>query len=138
MRPPTFFDSTSRQWPGTAYGNAVDHVPETVHSLYDEARRCYSVSAYTSVTLACRKLLMVLAAQQGAAEGLKFVEYVDYLATEGYVPPNGKLWVDRIRQIGNEATHELAVKTADEAETLLSFIEMLLKFIYEFPAKAQP
>jgi hypothetical protein len=55
---------------------------------------------------------------------------------QGYVPRGGRGWVDQIRQIGNEATHEIDFKTADEAERLLGFLEMLLKFIYEFPARA--
>jgi hypothetical protein len=53
----------------------------------------------------------------------------------GYVPPDGKGWVDHIRKKGNEATHEIALMTAADAEELISFVEMLLKFVYEFPAR---
>lgn len=132
---PTFFDEDSLQTPGVAYGNDVADVPAGIASLYDEARRCFSVSAFTSAVLACRKLLMNIAVQSGADEGQRFIEYVDFLAAEGYVPPNGKAWVDHIRKRGNEATHEIDLKTREDAEELISFAEMLLKFIYEFPAK---
>lgn len=141
---PTFFhvnpvtSEVRRQIPGVAFGDTVEHVPESVHVLYDESRQCFSVDAFTSSVLACRKLLMNIAVHEGADEGKAFIEYIDWLAAEGYVPPNGKVWANRIREIGNEATHEIAVKTREEAETLLSFVGMLLKFIYEFPAKAQP
>lgn len=131
---PTYFDGTV-QVPGVAYGNEVGHVPDDTSALYDEARRCFSVSAFTSAVMACRKLLMSIAVQSGADEGKPFIEYVDYLAGEGYVPPNGKAWVDHIRKSGNEATHEIKVKSRQDAEELISFVEMLLKFIYEFPAK---
>lgn len=133
---PTYVDLYDRQWPGIAFGSRVDHVPEDVGALYDEARRCCSVSAYTSVTLACRKLLMSIAASQGADEGKTFAHYVDWLETSGYIPPNGKAWVDRIRKLGNEATHELATKTQQDAETAVAFTEMLLKSVFEFPAQA--
>ena len=93
------------------------------------------VSAFTSAVLACRKLLMNIAVAEGADEGKRFIEYVEYLADNGYVPPGGKGWVDHIRTQGNEATHEIAMKTEDEAKDLISFVEMLLKFIYEFPAR---
>ena len=76
---------------------------------------------------------MNIAVQEGAAEGLKFIEYVDYLANKGFVPPNGKAWVDHIRKKGNEATHEIALMNEQEAQDLITFVEMLLKFIYEFP-----
>ena len=49
------------------------------------------------------------------------------------MPPNGKVWVDYIRQRGNEANHEIALMTQQDAEALITFVEMLLRFIYEFP-----
>ncbi len=78
---------------------------------------------------------MNIAVAQGAAENLRFIEYVDYLATAGYIPPNGRGWVDHIRRKGNEATHEIALMSSSDATELLAFSEMLLKFIYEFPAR---
>ena len=78
-------------------------------------------------------MLMNIAVQEKAAEGLKFIEYVEYLAKNGFVPPNRKHWVDHIRKKGNEATHEIAVMSEADAKDLLGFVEMLLRFIYEFP-----
>jgi hypothetical protein len=63
------------------------------------------------------------------------ITYVKHLADSGYVPPNGKGWVDHIRKKGNEANHEIVLMTKADAEELIAFAEMLLKFIYEFPAK---
>jgi hypothetical protein len=132
---PTYFDSAVGQVPGPIPGNDVDHLPDGLKSLYTEARRCSAISAYTSSVLACRKMLMNISVTQGADEGGTFVSYVNFLAAKGYVPPNGKGWVDHIRKKGNEATHEIVVMTQADAEELLAFVEMLLKFIYEFPAK---
>jgi hypothetical protein len=92
------------------------------------------VNAYTASILCSRKLLMNIAVSKGAAEGLKFIQYVDYLADNGYLPPDGKQWVDEIRKIGNVATHEINIMNRADAEELLIFLGMLLKFIYEFPA----
>jgi hypothetical protein len=60
---------------------------------------------------------------------------LDYLANNGFVPPKGRGWVDHIRKKGNEATHEILAMTHDDATELVLFSEMLLKFIYEFPAR---
>jgi hypothetical protein len=79
-------------------------------------------------------MLMNIAVHQGAKEGLKFIEYVNYLSDNGFIPPNGKHWVDHIRKKGNEATHEIALMKETDAKELLVFTEMLLKFIYEFPS----
>ncbi len=81
---------------------------------------------------------MNIAVNLKAAPGLTFIEYVEYLAQKGYVPPNGQAWVDHIRKKGNEATHEIALMGSDDAKDLISFVEMLLKFIYEFPNKIPP
>jgi len=43
--------------------------------------------------------------------------------------------VDHIRTKGNEANHEIRLMGRQDAEELVTFVEMLLKFIYEFPSK---
>ena len=131
----TFFDQAKNQTPGIAPGNDVGHLPNELETIYNEARRCVSVNAYTAAVLACRKLLMHVAVQQKAEPGKAFIYYVEFLANNGYVPPNGKGWVDHIRKKGNEATHEIVLMKKEDAVELISFAEMLLKFIYEFPAR---
>jgi hypothetical protein len=76
---------------------------------------------------------MNIAVGEGAKEGQNFLQYVDYLATKGFVPPNGRHWVDHIRKKGNEANHEIALMKQQDAQELITFVEMLLRFIYEFP-----
>src|SRR6266571_7617624 len=110
----------------------------SVNELYEEARRCSSQNCFTAAVLLCRKMLMNIAVAQGATEGLRFIEYVTYLSDKGFVPPNGKHWVDHIRKKGNEATHEIALMAEGDAKELISFIEMLLRFIYEFPSLVPP
>ncbi len=131
---PTYFPpDEQRQVPGNAFGNDVTHVPPALHALYNEARDCVANGDYTASVMVCRKMLMNIAVEQGADPGLKFVEYVDYLSKKGFVPPHGKQWVDHIRKKGNEANHEITLMTDKDAKELIVFLEMLLKFIYEFP-----
>ena len=135
---PTYFDAQGRQYPSPVFGRSIDGIPsEQVNGLYEEARRCMSVQAYTSAVLACRKLLMNIAVEKGDTPGKRFIEYIDYLAAKNYVPPDGKEWVDHIRDKGNEATHEIRLMNKEDGETLIEFTEMLLKFVYEFPAKVK-
>ncbi len=132
---PTYFDQNNKPLPGVPFGNPVAHLPKDIESLYKEARQCASASAYTASVLLCRKLLMNIAVSLGAKAGEPFVFYVQFLASNGYVPPNGKGWVDHIRKKGNEATHEIVLMQQPDSEDLIGFTEMLLKFIYEFPAR---
>ena len=129
---PSYFEG-NKQFPGVAPGVEVRHLPADIEALYREARNCVSVASNTAAVLTCRKLLMNIAVSQKAEENKPFIYYVKYLADKGYVPPNGKGWVDHIRNKGNEANHEIRLMNQPDAEELISFCEMLLKFIYEFP-----
>lgn len=52
-----------------------------------------------------------------------------------YIPPNARGWVDTLRTFGNEVTHELRIVSESDAKRMLDFAEMLLRIVYEFPAK---
>ena len=62
---------------------------------------------------------MNIAVSKGAAEGLKFIEYVKFLEDNNYLPPDGKEWADHIRKTGNIATHEIKIMDRPDAEELL-------------------
>lgn len=133
---PTYFDESGHQYPGYPFGNKVEGIDaKEVGELYEEARRCTSAQAYTAAVLACRKLLMHIAVEKGAQAGKPFIEYVEYLSDNHYVPTDAKEWVDQIRKRGNEANHEIVLMTQKDTEELIGFTEMLLRFIYEFPHK---
>jgi hypothetical protein len=132
--PTLFYDKI--QLPGMSLGSDVQHLPTEIEAIWAEIRTCTSHSAFTAAVLEGRKLLMHIAVAQGANPGLNFVQYVDHLVDNHFAPPNSKPWVEKIRTHGNEATHEIIIKTKEDAEEILIFLEMLLKFIYEFPARA--
>ena len=131
---PTFF-APGEQIPGPRPGAEVLHVPADVKALYDEARDCCKVNAYTSSVMASRKLLMHLAVSKGDKPGKSFVDYVTYLESKAYAPPDSHDWVDHIRSKGNEANHEVRLMKQEDAEALISFLEMLLKFMFEFQGR---
>jgi len=133
---PTFFFNRGEityQVPGALPCEPVTNLEETVEALYNEARRCIANDAPTAATLLCRKILMHVAVEKGAAEGESFVTYVNYLAENGYVTTNARGWVDYIRTKGNEANHEVVRINEKDAEALLQFTEMLLRLMFEFP-----
>jgi hypothetical protein len=130
---PNVFGPGNERYPGVGFGDLVPNLPDELAQLYEEARASASACAYTAAVLVCRKMLMNIAVAQGAKEGKHFIEYVEHLSDKGFVPPNGKGWVDYIRQRGNEATHEIKLMKESDAKALITFVEMLLRFIYEFP-----
>lgn len=78
---------------------------------------------------------MHIAVEQGADEDKSFKYYVDYLSDNNFIPPNGKQWVDFIRESGNVANHQIVIKEKEETEKVITFLSSLLLFIYELPAE---
>lgn len=131
---PSFFDGDN-QTPGPLVGRDIDILPVEIEILYSQARRCIQVESYTACVLVCRKILMHIAVEKNAPPNQQFIQYVEYLSDCGYIPPNGKDWVDEIRKKGNEANHEIVLVRKEDALELLSFVEMLLIFVFEFPGR---
>lgn len=137
---PTFtskvFNKRKFQVPDVSFGDSVNHVPDDINSIYNEARDTYSAGAYTGVILICRTLLGRIAVDLGADEKLNFQKFVEFLVDNHLVTSRGEKWVDMIRKYGNETTHELTINTREDAEQILKFIEIILKTNYEFPGDA--
>lgn len=133
---PTYLNP-NEQVPGPLIGAMVADVPKDLDLLYNEVRRSYSVNAFTASVMTCRKIIMHIAVSKNAKPGLSFIDYVEYLNSNHFIPPDGKEWVDHIRTKGNEANHDIVIMEEDDASDLISFIEMLLRFIYEFPARVK-
>jgi hypothetical protein len=133
---PSLIDREGRTEPPPLYGESVEHLPDDVGTLFAEARRAVH-TAPSSTAYACRKLLMHVAVDNGAQPNLRFIEYVDYLEANGHVPPGAKPWVDEIRQLGNDANHDIALLTNEEAKTVVDFTAMLLRLAYEYPERGR-
>lgn len=136
---PTYI-SFNCQIPGSLYGEVFEKEifnDDLIFLLYEEARKCMEVNAYTSVGMCCRKILMHIAVNCGAKEGQKFIEYVEYLDSKNFIPANCKEWVDIIRSKGNEANHEIVVLSEEDAKQLISFIQMIIFVIYKMPYQAK-
>jgi len=132
---PTLF-FYAEQYPGPLIGRIISNLPEDIEIIYKEIKEDVKNSSYTSAVLMGRKLIMHIAVDIAKAkEGLTFVEYIEHLKQSGHIPPNTDQWLEYMRQIGNEKNHEIKIGKKEEAERILKFVEMLLIFIYEFPAE---
>ena len=137
---PTFFEEDQDsgevfQTPAPAYGDDLQNLSQEIEQLYNQARRCIQAGAYTGCILICRKILMHVAVEEGANSGQNFLSYVTYLQTNNYIPPKGQGWVDYIRQRGNEENHEIVLSSLEDATLLIDFTSMLLRNVYDFPAR---
>jgi hypothetical protein len=108
--------------------------PAELEQLYSVASKTFASGAYTACAMVCRKLLMVCACQEGAKDGLKFVEYVKHITDEVLTFPQAKDPIDKIRHIGNDANHTIKFVTREDANRAMSIITYTLNTIYSLPS----
>lgn len=119
-----------------------DGVPAAESDLWHQIRSCLSVGASTAVAMLCRKMLLHLAHTHQSATNVNatppenFVKAVDYLKVNYLVPIQFHDWIDKIRQVGNEANHELPQVAYADAEDIALFTHNLLITLYELPKRA--
>jgi len=123
--------------PGSKPGKSLEGLPEEINKAYEEARKCFSVGAFTATELLCRKILMHIGVDKGAEEGGSFKSYIDFLEEKGYITPVIKNWADLIRTHGNESTHKLEPPNKKRTEATFMFLLQLLRIIYEMEFKAK-
>jgi hypothetical protein len=82
----------------------------------------------------CRKILMHLAVDVAKSKtGGTFKGYIEDLDKAGYVGPRLKPSVEKIKDRGNTANHDLPASTEADSLVTLRITEHLLRGIYEIP-----
>lgn len=123
--------------PGPTPGAPVSGASPDVDALYEEARKAARAGAFTAAVMACRKILMNIAVNEGAKEGESFKSYIEFLENAGMFSPKAKTFVQYIKDLGNEANHQIKPMGNDDAEAVavIEFVGSLLRHNYETPSK---
>lgn len=131
-------------YPPHPSGRQIEHLPTDVLRMWEEANLTYSVGAYTSSVLMCRKIVFATAVKCGLPEkngknrAPNFTECVDYLVDKGIITAHIKdNWADSIRIWGNAATHDIESVRASTAEKAVKFTEQVLLMSFEYPGAAE-
>lgn len=115
-------------------------LPAIDRAIWTEARSCLGVGANVAAVMLCRKLLFHMAVDSGLAAKKNnghapgFAEAVRHLQTTGKITADMEPWVARIKDVGNDANHEVTPVTAEEATTVATFTLQLLVLVYEMKA----
>lgn len=128
------------QSPGALPFDDPESTPEKDLAAWHEVRNCLSVGANTAAVMMCRKLLFHIAVSHGLEEtnakgrAPSFAEALDHLQTEGIITKHMLGWVSRIKDVGNEANHELNGVDSDQANDIAKFTRQLMYLAFELPA----
>jgi hypothetical protein len=124
-------------YPGARPLTTPDGLPDDVLRIWDEAMACLSVSAYSSAVMNCRKLLLNIAVSHGLPpkdakdRAPNFYEAIEHLQGEEIITKRMRTWVDRIKDIGNVANHELQPVSESDAMDVATFTRQLLHLAFE-------
>lgn len=112
-------------------------LPTTDRTIWEEARSCLGVHAYSATVMLCRKLLLHVAVEKGLPpknrqnRAPSYMDAVKHLESSGVITADMREWVDQIKDIGNDANHELTPITMGHADDVATFTEQLLVLAYE-------
>jgi hypothetical protein len=115
-------------------------LPPEEMRLWEEVRSCLGVGAYTASVMLCRKLLLHVAVSDGLPPKDKqnrapnYAQAVKHLESTGVITTRMRPWIDRIRDVGNEANHEIPSIVEATALDVASFTHQLLRLAYEMDA----
>lgn len=100
-------------------------------------RECLASGAFTAAVMMCRKILFHIAVSNGLSatdekgRAPSFLSSVNHLQTAGIITSRMRPWVDRIKDFGNDANHEIHPIEMSVALDVAAFTEQLLKLTFE-------
>ncbi len=110
--------------------SSITGVKDDVKDLFEEVRRCMSTESYTAVAMICRKLLMNIAVDHGAEKNQQFQIYVEYIQKENLVSKSATELLKKIKNIGNDANHEIPQVSKAQANLILQLTNEVINQIY--------
>ncbi|PFG16957.1 uncharacterized protein DUF4145 [Propionicimonas paludicola] len=137
-----------REWgvtlPGAQPFDVPKGLPNTEAAVWAEIRSCLAAGAFTASAMMCRKLLFHVAVATGLPAKDKsnraptYAQCVNHLEAEGVITKRMRTWVDRIKDIGNDANHEITPVTEKQALDVAGFTHQLLRLSYEMDELVKP
>jgi len=77
---------------------------------------------------------MVCACNEGDTDGKSFASYVNFITHNVLNYPKARDAIDKIRDIGNDANHDVAFVNEGDARLSLQIVYYMLNSIYSLPS----
>jgi hypothetical protein len=126
--------------PGVRPLDTPDELDGDDLAAWNEVLGCLSVGANTAAVMMCRKLLFHVAVAHGLPErdgsgrAPNFAKALKHLEDEGIFTKHMRPWIDKIKDVGNEANHEIPITSSEQAMDVALFTRQLIRLAYELPA----
>ncbi len=121
-------------WPQTTNDDIPEDIPEQLLTLLLQAIKCLRQGAWDAAGMTFRKVIDISTKLLDPSLAKKPLAFrIDDLEKSGKLTADIKAWAHEIRLDGNNAAHEDDPFTRDQAESLRSFVDAYLRYIYTLP-----
>lgn len=115
--------------------NELFEVPEEISDLYQEVTQAYKNQTPILCGVGLRILVEAICLDQ-EIEGYNLVEKIKALKNEGLISQQELPILDKLREIGNAAAHEIKAMQEDTLKHALLIINHIIRSIYILPGFA--
>jgi hypothetical protein len=115
----------------------VDHIPDDVLPIWNEAVTVYRAGANASAVVACGRVLEA-AANKRDVTGRTLQNRIDKMLDDGLITTEFKSAMDYVRLIRNVGAHADKDVSRDSAEGTMRFTQQTLRLLFEVPRGTQP
>lgn len=107
-------------------------IPKSIAKSFEEAGACAGAGAFTACAIMCRRTLEAICAHHEILQG-NLKDKLQKLRDDGVIEKRLFEWADSLRDVGNEAAHDMAEEVPKEdARDLLDFTRALVEYIFTF------
>lgn len=121
------------EYPREIEKSTPEYLPENIAKFYNQAMSALRRNDYDSSAMMSRKVLEVSVKNIHPDGKGSLYKRIETLANEGLITSDLKDWAHLIREDGNESAHEEVPVTQKFAESILSFTELFLLYIFTMP-----
>ncbi|HLO98472.1 MAG TPA: DUF4145 domain-containing protein [Fimbriimonas sp.] len=117
-------------------GEVISSVPSPAKELYQEIRGCMQVGAFTGAVALCRTMIAHISHDKlGTKRDDTFQNHLKALYDSELLAKGQRDWIDSIKDSAGKGIHDLEIIKRDEAESIFEFTQMMLKIMYDYPAR---
>ena len=127
-------------WRGIHWWPAADahispDVPVQIAQVFQEAVRAMHADCPRAAAVMARRTLEAITVDKGETKGV-LADRLKSLASKGVLLPTLADWSKEVRLVGNAGAHFDPINSVlkEDAEDLISFVQELLRYLYELPA----
>ena len=121
-------------WPAPEARVSSD-VPIEIADAFSEAVRAMHAKCPRAAVVMARRTLEAITVDKGETKG-RLADRLRKLGSKGILIPTLAEWSREVRLVGNAGAHFDPIKSVStsDAEALISFVQELLRYLYELPA----